>query len=161
MLNALIPESTEDATILEFDFLAKTGGYLSFEYLFASDEYPEWIASEFNDVLGIWVNGKNIAVGGNNDPVAVNTVTFNGNLSGQADLEYDGFTDLSSAIAWLDPGTANIKLAIADASDSTLDSAAFVKGSFYKVPEPSSVLALFALGGFGIFSKLKHKKVSS
>ena len=54
------------------------------------------------------------------------------------DIEYDGFTDVFTAeITGLDPGTNNIKIAIADAGDSSFDSAVFIEGgTFSSTPNP-------------------------
>ena len=51
-LNSLIPGySTKDVTYLEFDFIP-TSDHLSFQYVFASDEYNEYANSNYNDVFG-------------------------------------------------------------------------------------------------------------
>ncbi|MEX2379971.1 MAG: OmpA family protein [Vicingaceae bacterium] len=58
-----------DATILEFDLLALRDS-LVFEYVFASEEYPEYVAQGVNDVFGFFVqehksralNPQNIAL---------------------------------------------------------------------------------------------------
>lgn len=76
---------TKDASILEFDFVPN-GDSLKFRYVFASDEYPEWVCSQYNDVFGFFLSGPgingpfsnnsvNLAVlPGTNIPIAVNTV---------------------------------------------------------------------------------------
>ena len=58
---SLIPGySINDATVLEFDFIPKND-VISFEYVFASDEYNEYVGSSYNDVFGFFGNGKNMA----------------------------------------------------------------------------------------------------
>lgn len=60
--------------MLEFDFTT-TGGNLFFSFVFASEEYNEYVNSSFNDVFGFFVNGVNIAlVPGTSTPVAINSV---------------------------------------------------------------------------------------
>ena len=67
-LNELIAEgstfatTTQDACILEFDFvpLADT---LSFNYVFGSEEYLEYVNSSFNDVFAFFISGPNPAGG--------------------------------------------------------------------------------------------------
>ena len=170
-LSSLIPGfGTNDATILEFDFTTE-GGDVFFNYVFASEEYNEYTNSSFNDVLGLFLDGQNIAlIPGTTTPVAINTVNggnpFGSNASnpqffinndfsdggGSYDIEYDGFTTVFTAQALgLSAGTHTIKLAIADAGDSALDSAVFIQAnSFsdqpYDVPEPSVIIGLFAFG---------------
>ncbi len=56
---------TEDAAIIEFDVSSATATTLTFEYIFASEEYPEFVGSEYNDLVAIFVddgvNNVNIA----------------------------------------------------------------------------------------------------
>ncbi|MDI9308873.1 MAG: choice-of-anchor L domain-containing protein [Limnohabitans sp.] len=48
------------AAILEFDFVA-TGPILKFDYVFGSDEYPEFVGSQYNDVFGFFLSGPGIS----------------------------------------------------------------------------------------------------
>ena len=41
--------------ILEFDFIP-TGSTMEFKYIFASEEYPEYVNSQYNDVFAFFVN---------------------------------------------------------------------------------------------------------
>ena len=73
---------TFDEAIIEFDFEMPVGADgISVPFQFASDEYPEYVCSQFNDVFGFFVSGgslsgaQNIAlVPGTTNPVAVNFV---------------------------------------------------------------------------------------
>jgi len=156
-LNSLIPGyTTHDATILEFDFECEFLQVISFEYVFASEEYNEYVGSAFNDVFGFFVNGVNIAlIPGTTTPVSINNVNCgnpynpstvgsycelfrNNDLSdggGTIDTEMDGLTEVFYATASVNPGINHIKLAIADAGDWILDSDVFIKGeSFVCLP---------------------------
>lgn len=73
-----------DRCVLEFDF-TPINDTLKFRYVFASEEYPEYVGSDKNDVFGFFISGqnpsggaytnKNIAiVPGTNLPVAINNV---------------------------------------------------------------------------------------
>lgn len=187
-LNSLIPGfSTNDATILQFDFETDTGD-LFFKFAFASEEYNEFTNSSFNDVFGFFLDGTNIAlIPGTNTPVSINNVNggnpFGTNASNPQfynnndlqdggpffNIEYDGFTDVFTASATgLAPGSHTIKLAIADAGDSVLDSGVFIEAGTFSgtdpdqpgqdVPEPSSILGLVTLGILGGSSWLKRRQ---
>ena len=53
------PNPTYDATVLSFDFQPATSS-VSFRYIFASDEYPQWACSQFNDVFAFFISGSGI-----------------------------------------------------------------------------------------------------
>lgn len=80
-LNTLSGFTTYDAAVLEFDF-TPTANQVVFSYVFASDEYPEWVNTPYNDVFAFMVNGTNYAtvrqVAGDPNspfvPVAVNNI---------------------------------------------------------------------------------------
>jgi Ig-like domain CHU_C associated len=136
-LDALIaPNKTHDAIILEFDAVTSSPTF-SIRYIFASEEYKEFVGSAFNDVFAFFVDGTNIAlVPGSSDPVAVNTINFKKNAglykdnpanSGNFGTSFDGFTVQLTAVATVSAGTPHhIRLAIADATDTVLDSAVFL-----------------------------------
>lgn len=178
-LGALVGAATNDAASLTITFIAEEGEDLFFNYAFASEEYNEFVGSEFNDVFGFFLDGNNIAlVPGTDTPVAINTVNsgtnpqfYNNNSPSTFDTGYDGFTDVFQAQAQnLTAGNHTIKLAIADTSDSILDSAVFIQGSSFgntPVPTPgpttpipfdfSPSLGLLALGAWGATAQLKSK----
>ena len=150
-LNTLIPGySTYDATILEFDFVPNND-VISFQYVFSSEEYNEWVNTAFNDVFGFFLDGVNIAkVPGAEVTVAINSVNngnpytenvsnpqyyINNDLSnggGDVDTEMDGLTIVLSVQANVVPGqTHHIKLAVADAGDRIYDSNVFIKAQSF------------------------------
>jgi hypothetical protein len=72
--------STRDACVLEFDFKA-AGDTVKFNYVFGSEEYPEYACTSFNDVFGFLITGgtyvtpTNIAlVPGTTIPVCINSI---------------------------------------------------------------------------------------
>jgi hypothetical protein len=95
ILNRLVPGyTTGDATLLTIDFSLVAGGDLYFNYVFASEEYDEFVGSDFNDVFGFFLNGNQVAnnvalIPGTTTPVAINNINdtdnslyFNANDAG-------------------------------------------------------------------------------
>lgn len=78
-LNRLCKGRTYDQIILEFDFVP-FNNKISFNYSFASEEYPEYVGSKFNDVFAFIITGNgmkksNLAViPGTKDPIAINNI---------------------------------------------------------------------------------------
>lgn len=157
-LDAMLPDGvvTYDAAVLEFDFVT-AGGDLSLNYVFASDEYNEYVNTIHSDVFAFFLNGENIAlIPGTDIPVSVNTVNGGGPAFGDNpsypefynnndlndggpffDFEYDGFTTVFTAEALgLAAGTHHIKLAIADTADKYGDSAVFIETGTFSVQSP-------------------------
>lgn len=141
---------TYDLASIEFDFLA-TGDSMSFQFVFASDEYPEWVNSSFNDVFGFFVSGPGIngtftnaavniaVVPGTGDFVSINTINETMNASyyidnAMANTHFcDGFTTVMIAgIGQLTIGESyHMKIAITDVSDQALDSWVFLGGESF------------------------------
>jgi hypothetical protein len=175
-LDGLIPGfTTFDATTLSFDFTTDTGNVF-FNYVFASEEYNEWVGSAFNDVFGFFVDGVNIALlPGTTTPVSINNVnlgsnpgSYVNNEGGTVDTQYDGLTTvLTAVITGLTAGAHTIKLAIADAGDSSLDSGVFIQaGSFSSTPTDvpeldarsgASALALLLFAGLLLSSSRRRE----
>lgn len=166
-LDTLSGFPTLDATVLEFDFVPDADKVF-FQYVFASDEYNEYVNSPYNDVFAFFINGVNCAHTSDALPVSINTIN-NGNpfgslpsshpelyrnndLSdggGAIDTEMDGLTVLLTCEAAVTPNATNhIKLAIADASDHILDSNVFLRaGSFSTTPPPDEGIRGRMTGG--------------
>jgi len=148
-LQALIPGySVQTVTKLEFDMIPYTST-LSFDYVFASEEYPEFSCSTFNDVFGFFISGPGI-VGNQNvallpystTPVAicnvhpaygsscpaVNAQYYVDGTSNQY-TEFDGWTKmLPTAPITVIPGqTYHLKLAVANVGDSNYGSGVFLR----------------------------------
>lgn len=156
-LDTLTSSSTADATVLEFDFIPKNST-LSFQYVFASEEYNEFANSSYNDVFGFFVNGTNVALlPGTATPVAINNVNggnplgtnaqrpefYVNNSDGLINTQMDGMTVVFSVQATVNVGEVNhIKLAIADTGDSSLDSNVFIRGGSFTDKPTSADLAV-------------------
>jgi hypothetical protein len=133
-LDAIVdPFKTHDAIVIEFDVVTVSPTFV-IRYVFASEEYREWVDSEFNDVFAFFVDGGNIALTpGTSVPVTVNTINHNVNTGlyhdneGGTETEFDGYTTPLLAIAVVEPNVSHrVRIAIADASDTLLDSAVFI-----------------------------------
>jgi hypothetical protein len=83
-IDSLTNYSIKDQCILEFDFVAQSN-YINVQYVFASEEYNEWVCTQYNDMFGFFVtgqnpnggnyNGLNVAlVPGTTLPVSINTI---------------------------------------------------------------------------------------
>ena len=135
-LDNLSGYTTHDAAVLEFDFVP-TANQVVFDYAFASDEYPEWVNTQYNDVFAFFVNGTNYAqvrqVAGDPAapfvPVAVNNINNGNPIDPTAtpmrpdlfranyvdpnggpsaiDLEMDGITSVLTFQAPVNPGVVN------------------------------------------------------
>jgi hypothetical protein len=83
-LDALIPGyTTYDRCVLEFDFQCQNLQVISFQYIFASDEYNEYANTDFNDVFGFFVNGVNVALLPDGvTPVSINNVNCGNPVDG-------------------------------------------------------------------------------
>ncbi len=91
-LNRISHGTSGDAVIIEFDFIP-LNNKIMFNYVFGSEEYPEYVGSKYNDVFAFIVNGEkvrrlNIAtIPGVNLPVSINTL--NDKLSNQYYIDND------------------------------------------------------------------------
>lgn len=149
--------SVNDICAIEFDFIA-TGDTIRFNYVFGSDEYLTWVNSSFNDVFAFFLSGPgvtgpynspagfpggavNIAYVPDTDPQLPITISsVNNVLNSQYYIHnipngnfcQNGFTTPFTAEYEVECGeTYHIKLAIADGSDTALESIVILEeGSF-------------------------------
>ena len=155
-LGAIGGAQSFNATILEFDFVP-TGDTVKFNYVFASDEYLEFVNMGVNDAFAFWISGpgivgsQNIAlVPGTATPVTIDNVNSTTNAAYYTDngdgmtapqntdptvVQYDGFTVPLTAVAVVNPcDTFHIKIAISDIGDGIYDS-----GVLFSKPRVSQV----------------------
>jgi hypothetical protein len=142
--NALIPGYTSrDAAIFEITFDAGPAcSTISFDFVFGSEEYPEWVGSQYNDVFGAYLNGVQVAFDDIGAPITINGPFFSGSYvqtpPGNG-LEYDGSTlKLRTNAAVTAGSTGNtLVLVICDAGDYIYDSGVFLanlEGSGETIP---------------------------
>ena len=148
-----------DVATIEFDFIP-TSDTVSFNYVFGSNEYLTWVNSEYNDVFGFFISGPGITgpysspagfpngsiniatVPNSTPPLPITISSVNNVLNSQYYIDNqftfpqtvscNGFTTLFNATTIVQCGeTYHIRLALADGSDSSLDSWVFLEaGSF-------------------------------
>ena len=99
-LNSILGSTTAqfNKCVVEFDFVP-LGDTLSFSYVFASEEYEEYVCSEFNDVFGFFLSGTNPQGGTYN---SFNVARVPSNLNPLT------FTNTPVAINTINPGVAGI-----------------------------------------------------
>ncbi len=151
-LTTLISRPTFDAAILEFDFVPQ-GDTVEFNYVFASDEYPDEWKGGFFDVFAFFLSGPSIAgvknlavIPSTTDPISANSINditnthlyiSNGSGSNPAHPTYtdntvtnfNGFTIPLKAVSKVTPcETYHLKIAIADVGDGDYDTGVFLEG---------------------------------
>ena len=146
VVNTVFPTISLDATTLSFDFTVTdpTITSVSFNVVFGSDEFPEWV-NQFVDIAAVWVNGQDYAYF-NNDPKAplsvigsnlasnyfidntgnLTTPSFGGvarpGVASRLPIEYDGVSAPLTITAPVHQGVNTLKIGIADTRDHIYDS---------------------------------------
>lgn len=148
------PSRFKDATYIQFDFVPNSNT-ISFEYIFASEEYSGSYACNYTDGFALLLkkvtdpNYTNLAVLPNNGgPVsvsnihhyinsscpAVNQQYFHGLNSGNVETNFAGRTIPLTATASVVPGeTYRFKMVLADYNDAQFDTAVFLKGGSFNL----------------------------
>lgn len=139
-LDGLSAGKTMDACALEFD-LVPSCDELNINYVFASEEYPQFVGSTYNDIFAFFISGPGITgtvniatIPNTNTPVTINNV--NGNTNSQyyvnndngKTVQYNGFTKpLTASIKVIPCSSYHLKMAIADVGDESYDSGVFIE----------------------------------
>ena len=152
--------STHNAAVLEFDFVPYSDS-VSFNYIFASEEYPEYVGTAFNDVFAFYISGpgiaglQNIAKLPNGQTVAINNVNSGSNAayyvsngngtqgpynSSPLYIQYDGFTQVLTAESKVQCGqTYHLMIALADVGDAFWDSGIFLEANSLSSKTPVEI----------------------
>lgn len=140
-LTTLVGNTTEDTTALEFDFTIEAGvKSLGFEFMFMSEEYPEFADTTYVDAAAVYVDGVNYAYY-NNDPTKYLSVKSNlisgvslffDNQASVLPIEYDGVTRPAGILAPLNTALAthHLRIVVADTGDQIYDTAILVSDVF-------------------------------
>ncbi|GAA6191116.1 choice-of-anchor L domain-containing protein [Phaeobacter sp. NW0010-22] len=136
-LDEMAGTTTYDAAVIEAEFIPE-GSTLTMQVTFSSEEYLEYVGSGFNDAVGIFVNGEKAELTIGDGDITINNINdeSNSNLyidnpanAEVANTEMDGLTVTLTLKAPVTPGEVNtIKIAIADAGDSSYDSNLLIAG---------------------------------
>ncbi|MGX0975945.1 hypothetical protein ACSSVY_001659, partial [Roseovarius sp. MBR-51] len=124
---------TYDASFLDVDFIP-TGDVMTMQFVFSSEEYPEFAVGAFQDFFGVWINGSLVplSVGdGDIDPnnlnAGSNSNLFINNTQDQFNTEMDGFTVTMTLTIPVNSGEVNsIRIGIADVTDANYDSTVLI-----------------------------------
>lgn len=153
LLAAAAGNTSFNAARLEFDFVPQSDT-IRFNYVFASEEYMEFVNSGVNDAFGFFISGpnplggnytdQNIAlVPGTTTPITIDNVNAGVNAAYYVDngdgssapqngsdayVQYDGLTTVLEASAAVTCGeTYHIIIVISDMGDGVLDSGVFLE----------------------------------
>jgi gliding motility-associated-like protein len=147
-LAALGSGGVYDASVLEFNFVPLSDT-IKFKYVFASEEYPEFVGTGVNDIFGFFISGpnpaggsysnKNIALIPNTSiPIAIDNVNSSSHSQYYVDNQsgisvvFDGFTTVLTAWCRVTPCQSyHLKLAIGDVGDDIYDSGVFLEANSF------------------------------
>ncbi|MEL7211412.1 MAG: Hint domain-containing protein [Pseudomonadota bacterium] len=133
--NAAAGTNTFDAAYLDIDFIP-TGSTMTMQFVFSSEEYPEYANSVYNDLAMVWVNGSPVPLAVGDGQTAVGNINgddnenlYVSNENGDFNTEMDGFTVTMTLTMQVNPGVLNsIRIGVADVSDSVYDSNLLIAG---------------------------------
>ncbi|MGB8811840.1 MAG: Hint domain-containing protein [Paracoccaceae bacterium] len=136
MFNAIAGASTFDASYMDIDFIP-TGNLMTMSFVFSSEEYPEYANSQYNDVVGVWVNGSHVPISIGNGQTGVTNINGTNqpnllinNMGDAYNTEMDGFTVTLTLTMVVNPGVVNsIRIGVADTSDASYDSNLLIAGN--------------------------------
>lgn len=159
LLNGIAGAQTFNAATLQFDFVPFSDS-VRFNYVFASEEYLEYVQSGFNDAFAFFISGpgiagqQNIAKLPNGQAVSIDNIHSAGtNINGAtfgaqnsqfyvnnnngASIQYDGFTKVLTAESRVQCGeTYHLVIVIADAGDAAFDSGIFLEANSLESDTP-------------------------
>jgi hypothetical protein len=142
--NGELGQNYYDLTTIEFDLIIESET-LVFNFVFASEEYPEYVDSGYSDIFAFFLSGPTIVDTINlakidNKPISVATINANKNSdqyksngtgttpSINNEIQYDGLTTKIQIQHSISPHKVyHLKILIADIRDALYDSAVFIE----------------------------------
>ncbi|KAA8493442.1 hypothetical protein FVE85_8887 [Porphyridium purpureum] len=126
---------TLDCAVLNFTLAARRAGVLELAYVFASEEYNEYVGVGFIDAFALFVDGQNLALLADGAPINIDSVNLVANNLSFVDhpplAAYDGYTTLlHTQLVFIaqDREPLDFSLQICDAWDAAWDSALMIVG---------------------------------
>lgn len=126
---------TYDASYIDVDVIPD-GEYITLQFTFSSEEYPEYAGSIYNDIVGVWVNGEpvELPIGGTTSVGSVhsgsNENLYLSNTNSEFNTEMDGLTVTMTVKIKVNPDEVNsLRIGIADVADSNYDSTLIIAGN--------------------------------
>lgn len=127
--NDVAGANTYDAAYLDVSFIPDHST-MTIEFVFSSEEFPEYQNSIYQDVVAVWVNGEVVEMdvsGGTANPgnisASINENLYLDNTNDDYNTEMDGLTVTMTLTMNVNPGEVNnIRIGIADVGDSSYDS---------------------------------------
>lgn len=138
-----------DRIQLQFDFIDNTADTLYFQYVFGSEELPEWAGSIYNDRFALQLNGQNLAyLSDRKTSVNITNLARSTDLilnppnTGTASKEtkLDGYSKPLLFTGDLQKGKTNtLLITVEDLGDGIYDSAVFLKAGTLSTVKPLDV----------------------
>lgn len=153
-LQALVSDELWYPAVLEFDFLT-TADQVTFNYMFASEEYPEFVGMGYNDVFGFFVTDlttnqtTNVArIPNTTLPVSIDNVNdysysqyYHATPDYSSYIQYDACVGpLAATFSVVPCRWYHIKLAVSNAGDNLYGSAVFLQGQSFSANGTSTTV---------------------
>jgi gliding motility-associated-like protein len=158
LLTSIAGATTYDRCRIEFDIIPQCNS-LQMQYVFGSEEYPEWVNLGYNDAFGFFISGPNPSSGNYNNynialvpsstlPVTIDNINsftnsqyYVNNQTGST-IVYDGFTTpLTASVSVVPCSSYHMIIVIADGGDGVYDSGVFLTYQGLQCPSPQVTLA--------------------
>lgn len=127
LTDAICGCSTYDAAVLSFD-LVPLRDTLMIHYVFGSEEYTEYIGSDFTDVAGFWISGPGLVGDQNFGLLPDGSVINPNNVHGQVSNTFGNFPSVNGAYYVNNPSSAAPAVDAIQCDGFTENTYAFVDG---------------------------------